>query len=386
MAKKQISIGRLNEILDNTISSITESKDEVVEIVNFSRQECKRLEEELTLTKIKTQEIINIVEKLEILDKKSRVDLLEKSKDFTIYNEDQMKDAYERAHKIRLDLSIKKEEEKNLMDRRNELELSLKNSYDVYYKAENLSKQIAVATEYLLGNAESIIETVDELSKKHLLGIRIIEGQEEERHRLARDMHDGPAQSLANLVVKAELCEKLLDKDLERARLELGSLKSLTKTTLNEVRKVIYDLRPMSLDDLGLIPTLERYISNFEDDTSIKIKLQVLGSFNNIEPTILIALFRITQESLSNIRKHSQAKTGTIIIEETGKRINLSIADDGLGFDVDLSKNIDPIKSGYGLFSIRERVDLLNGKLTLSSIKGKGTKISLFIPLDEGDN
>lgn len=385
MVNKHFSIKRLNEILEATINTIMKSKDEVFEIVTYSREECKRIEEELKSLQLKINETINQIERLEEYNRRCRKELSNKSKNFHMYTEEDIKEAYDLANEARISLLLKREEERNLLERRNELELRLRNAAEVLKRAENLNKQISVATEYLMGNAENIVETVDELSKKHFLGIKIIEAQEDERLRLARDIHDGPAQSLANVIVKAELCERLIELDKERAKKELNNLKDVIRLTLKDVRKIIYDLRPMSLDDLGLIPTLERYISIFQEDTGIKVNLRTYGLINNIQSMIQIALFRITQEALSNIRKHSKATTATIIIERSLERINLVVSDDGIGFNIEeLKKRNNTITSGFGLINMKERVELLNGSFNITSSSRTGTKISLSIPLSEG--
>ncbi|MDR7857310.1 sensor histidine kinase [Tissierella sp.] len=375
---------KLNSILESTIESIKGSKDEILEIVVTSRDECNKIEEEIKLLQSKINDILLETEILEDNDRKYRNVLSNKSKNFNIFNESEIREAYDIANENRIKLLLKREEEKNSIEKRSELERRLKSSYVVFTKAENISKQISVAAEYLMGNAGNIADTVDELSKRQYLGIKIIEAQEEERHRVARDMHDGPAQGLANIIVKAELCERLMDMDSVRAKNELHSLKDIIRGTLKDVRKIIYDLRPMSLDDLGLVPTLERFISIFEEDTGIKVSLKKLGVFNSLESAIQIAIFRIAQESLNNIRKHSKAKSASIILEKSVSRLNLSIIDDGIGFDISSSKEkYNSISSGYGLISIKERVELLNGNLHISSSANLGTKLSIFIPLGE---
>lgn len=386
MQKKQMNISRLNEILQNTIDSIKGSKDEILEIADHSRNECKKLEDELKSLKTKIRDTLMQVELLEELDKSGRNNLSSKSKNFHLFSETQIKEAYDIANENRIKLLLKREEEKHLIERRNEIEIRLKSSYNIYNKAENISKQISVATEYLMGNAGNIAETVDELSKRHYMGIKIIEAQEEERLRVARDIHDGPAQSLANIIVKAELCERLIEMDKGRAKSELNNLKDVIRGTLKDVRKIIFDLRPMSLDDLGLIPTLERHISIFEEDTDIKASIKIYGSFNGLEHAIQVAIFRIVQESLSNIRKHSKAKSASIIIEKSITKLNLSIIDDGIGFDPENYKeSYGSISSGFGLINIKERVELLNGNFHITSSSSFGTKLSIFIPLNEED-
>lgn len=384
MQGKQIGIKRLNEILETTVKTITDSKDEVFEIVNFSRNDYKRLEEELNLLQSKVRDILIEVERLEVLDRRSRNNLSIKSKNFDQYTEQDIRDAYDLANETRIQLALRREEEKNLLLRRKELEIRLRNAYDIFKRAEKLNKQISVAAEYLMGNVDNIVETVDELSKKHYLGIKIIEAQEEERLRVARDIHDGPAQSLANVIVKAELCEKLINIDVDRTKKELSNLKSVIRGTLGDVRKIIYDLRPMSLDDLGLVPTLEKHISIFEEDTGIEVNFKTIGSLNNLEPAMQIALFRITQESLSNIWKHSKANTVSIILEKSMEKINLSISDNGIGFDLENYKiDHNSVSKGFGLMSIKERVELLEGVFNITSSRDYGTKLTLSLPLRE---
>ncbi len=139
----------------------------------------------------------------------------------------------------------------------------------------------------------------------------------------------------------------------------------------------------MSLDDLGLIPTLERYIYNFIEDTGIEVELNIIGFVEKLEPAIEIAIFRIVQESLHNIRKHSRGTFAKVNIEYSPTRINLSIIDDGIGFNIEKINEVsNTTTGGFGLMNIRERVELLDGTLQInSSPPGKGTKLSLYIPL-----
>lgn len=385
MVKRPITAQRLSDILNNTINSISSSKDELIEIVDYSMKECNRLERELEQIQVKVNSSILAVEQLEKCDRIGRNNLLKKNKEFDKYNEESMKSAYTIANQARIDLLLKIEEEKNYRERRKEIEIRLKSAMDIYGKAENISSQINIASDYLMGNVYDISESIDQLSQKHYLGIRIMEAQEEERHRLARDIHDGPAQSVANIILKAELCERLIEIDRERSINELAGLKEIARDSLREIRKTIYNLRPMSLEDLGLIPTLERYIDIFQEDTQIFIKLTTYGSFNGIESVIHVPVFRIIQEALNNIRKHSEANSASIIIECTQTNLNLAIIDDGIGFNPKISRdNSNPLEGGFGLMNIKERVEILNGTINIISSAYKGTKINIFIPL-EGD-
>lgn len=387
MSNTSSKVERINEILQETIYSIENNKEEISEIVEYARDDVKQIEKDLCKIKERVEEIIKEVDKLEIEERKSRSYLSNVSKNFNIYSEKDLKQAYDRANETRIRLLLKREEEKRLIERRKEQEFRLKSAIEVYKKAERVRKSVSVATEYLKGNLDEILFTVDHLNKRQVLGIKIIEAQEEERERLARDMHDGPAQSMANILVKTEICERLMDIDIKKSKEELQNLKTIARTTLKDIRKTIYDLRPMSLDDLGLIPTLERYIYNFIDYTGIDVKLNVLGDVVNLNSTVEIAIFRIIQEALNNIFKHSKATEARIVMEYSPTRLNLSIRDNGIGFNIDkvneLGRNTT---GGFGLINIRERVELLKGNLEIKSSPGKGTRINIFIKLPEEEN
>jgi two-component system, NarL family, sensor histidine kinase DegS len=235
---------------------------------------------------------------------------------------------------------------------------------------------------YLGGELQDLSIQLEDIKQKQYLGIKIIRAQEDERKRVAREIHDGPAQLIANLVIKTELCEKLIDMDKEKAKEELISLKGFLRSSLSDVRKIIYDLRPMSLDDLGLVPTLQRYISNYVEDNKIFVDFLVFGDPKPLKPVIELAAFRIVQEALSNIKKHAEAENAGIRVEFTKEHLNLLISDDGKGFDKSKLKAARRDDEGYGLLSMKERVELLNGKFDLKTSHGKGTKIFVSISLN----
>lgn len=337
--EKIVDIKRVNEILQSTVDNIKSGKDEVQEIVFQSKNEHERIKRQ-----------INILNK-EIAEKTNQ---------------------------------IEKTNRDSLIMTRDELEVGLKNSFELYKKAENLNKKMNVVSKYLMGNIDNIAYTVDKLNEKYILGIKIIEAQEEERLRLAREIHDGPAQSLASIIIKAELCERLIEKDIPKTKQEIIKLQSLTRHTLDNVRNVIYELRPMSLDDLGLIPTLERYIDDFKIENNIYINLIVIEKIRELDSAVEVNLFRIIQEALNNIKKHASASEAKIIIHQSTSKINVMISDDGVGFNAeDYLNSYGNINRGFGLISIKERAELLGGSLDIKSSKKQGTKLNIEIPMGE---
>ena len=375
-----MKIDRLNEIIKSTVDVIEKSKNEIFDIAENAREECRHIEDELYLVRNKTLEIIRQVDELKLQEIEGRHRLMTVSKNIKEYNEEDIRIAYDRAKDLQIQFIIKQNEEQQLIHRRNDLERRLKLSKETTAKAESLVSKVGVAMGYLTGGLMDLSEKLDDIREKQTLGIKIIKAQEEERKRVAREIHDGPAQLMANLVIKTELCEKLVDKNPDQVKMELNSLKELARISLKDVRKIIYDLRPMSLDDLGLIPTVQRFIANYMDETSLNVELLVFGESVALAPIVELAAFRIIQESLNNVKKHSGANNVHVKLEYMKKAIKIVISDNGKGFNKENAK-LQDIDGGYGLLSMKERVDLLNGKLDVISTPGKGTKIFASIPL-----
>jgi two-component system sensor histidine kinase DegS len=210
--------------------------------------------------------------------------------------------------------------------------------------------------------------------------VRIIEAQEQERQRLVRQLHDGPAQSLTNLILQAEICERVFDTDSERARHELGELKMAVTSTFQKVRDYMFDLRPMMLDDLGLIPTIRRYVDHYNEKSGVPAVLTVTGSERRFAPYKEVVIFRVIQELLANVRVHSHATRAQIFLDVSDNLIQTTVEDNGSGFNVAEVLNVAQPK-GIGLPTLRERVAMLGGEIRIDSAMGRGTKVSLQMPI-----
>nr|WP_252187534.1 sensor histidine kinase [Anaeromonas gelatinilytica] len=385
--KETLTGQKMNEILYKTIEAIENSKKEIFQISENTRNECEKSNYKLSEINSKTKVLIKEVDKLELEEMKSRKKLADVSKNFKDYSEEDIKRAYEKANNLRVELIIKRKEEKDIILQRNDLERRLKVNHENLERAEKLISQVRIALEYLNGDFDEIIETFDELNKKQLLGIKVIKAQENERQRVARDIHDGPAQSLANVVLKTQISEKMISIDKNKALKELKELKSLVRESLKDIRKIIYDLRPMSLDDLGLVPTIRRYGEEFHKETGIEVNVDVLELESKMNSYVQLSVFRIVQESLNNIKKHAEATQASILIQVNEARLKLIIKDDGKGFEMDtLKKYNDDIDCGFGLMGMEERAKLLGGIFGIKSSIGKGTKIVLILPNNRKDD
>ncbi|MFO7294735.1 MAG: sensor histidine kinase [Clostridia bacterium] len=383
---EKISPEQLNEIVKKAIDALEDGKKQIFEIAESARQEWKDLEIKLAELQNKVREVIEEVEKLSHLEKESRYRLMILSKNFKIYSEDEIKRAYDIAREMQIKLALKKENEQYLIAQRTELEMRIRRAREIVERAEYLITHVATAMSYLADALNNISRTIDELQQKEMMGIRIISAQEQERQRLARDIHDGPAQSLSNIVLKCELCEKLLDRNPDKAREQINELKQLVKSSLQEIRRIIFDLRPMSLDDLGLVPTLQRYVATFIEETGIDVTLEVYDLDEvTVDKVVEVAVFRIIQEALSNIKKHSKATRAHIKLYIKNGFLMGRIVDNGIGFDkvkVEEQRRANIHESGFGIYGMRQRAELLKGKLCIQSQEGKGTTVLLQIPVN----
>ncbi len=209
--------------------------------------------------------------------------------------------------------------------------------------------------------------------------VRVIEAQEAERQKLSRQIHDGPAQALSNFILQTEIAMRLFDVDPDRARNELATMKTAAATTFQKVRDFIFDLRPMMLDDLGLIPTVRRYVDTFKEKSGIQTTLNVTGAIEQrLEQVREVMVFRGLQELLGNIRSHAQASQVRIDVDIDQERVRLVVEDNGKGFDVEAA--LKGPQRTIGLSAIEERVDLLGGRLQVQSEVGQGTRVEMEVP------
>lgn len=213
------------------------------------------------------------------------------------------------------------------------------------------------------------------------LGAMILENQELDRKRIASDLHDSTVQNLTSLVHKTDLCTKLVDLDPIRVKLELQSMIGTLRSTINGMRTIIFDLRPILIKDLGLVTAIEQYISNLNNNRNIPFDFQVVNTEIIVLPIINMTIFRILQESCLNIIKHSKASSVDITLQYNDKDIELTIHDNGIGFSMDKVRAKNKLcLSNFGLSIMKERVILLSGKLEIQSKEGQGTKIYAKIP------
>lgn len=214
--------------------------------------------------------------------------------------------------------------------------------------------------------------------------MKLLTTQELDRNRIARDLHDSTIQNLTMLVHKAEYCSRLVEIDQVRARLELQSMMEMIKATINDMREIIYDLRPMSLNNIGLVAAVDSYCVKMKKNNELDISLRVTGKEKDLSSIIRVTLYRIIQEACNNIMAHASAHKVIVSMNFEAEKVTLQVEDDGIGFDVtkveEHSDSNDELH-GFGLSTMRERARLLKGTFSIQSQPGKGTKVEVSVPV-----
>jgi PAS domain S-box-containing protein len=205
--------------------------------------------------------------------------------------------------------------------------------------------------------------------------------REEERRKIARDLHDETSQLLASLSAHLQAAIGTLPKSSDRVRKELKRAQSLSIDIIDQLQRITYELRPLVLDDLGLVPAIGWLVDKNLKKAGIKVKFNTLGEMRRLDRQVETTVFRIIQEAVSNIIRHSKARNVELLLRYTKKRIAVTISDDGKGFSQkEVIKKREGMR-GLGLLGMKERIELVNGRFSLSSRADSGTKIVFSIPL-----
>ena len=224
----------------------------------------------------------------------------------------------------------------------------------------------------------------EELKRKEAIRARLlakaVTAQEQERERISRELHDETGQALTALLVQLKVLERLPDIDSVAALAR--DLRELVAQTLEEVRRLARDLRPSTLDDLGLVPTLDWYIKAYRQKTNLDVEFIVdVPENTRLMPLTELILYRVVQEALTNIARHAAASQAWIRLEQRNRVIRLSVEDDGCGFDV--AETLNTQERSLGLLGMQERVELIGATLHLNSTPGYGTCLQVEVSLDE---
>jgi len=229
----------------------------------------------------------------------------------------------------------------------------------------------------LAGAFNMVLEALDDASRQR--ASQIINAQEQERQRIARELHDETSQVLTSLLISLAVLEESIESPESRER--IADTRALAHSTLRAIRTLSIDLRPSALDDLGLLPALRWYVKEYQKKCAIEVDFRSSGLKERLPAEMETALYRIVQECLTNTARHSNAKKVSVTLRETEDEVKATIKDDGDGFDYEALLKNPGQERGLGLAGMNERAVLLGGTLAISTEIGKGTTVRVSIPL-----
>lgn len=271
-----------------------------------------------------------------------------------------------------------KEKQKDILHKMN---VEKNKQAEIIQKMDELSSVIKVAKSTSKKNEKKEKTEID----SDIYRLTLLETQENERQRISRELHDSTVQNLTSMIHKIELCSKLIDMDPIRCKLELTMMSRTLRDIINDTRQMIYNLRPMSFDDIGLEITIERALDKIKNEKACNINFAVEGEPYQIKPVIGITLIRIIQEACNNAIKYANSSIISVKLIYEEDAVSISIEDDGVGFDMenlDVSISNRKDNSGFGLSMMKERVYLLSGEITIQSKKNEGTMILVKVPIN----
>ncbi|MBP2645471.1 MAG: degS [Firmicutes bacterium] len=326
-----LDIKILDEIIKQTIAAVETGKSQIFEIYEAARTEMENVKRDLDRVKREAANIIQKVDELEKQERRARLRLSDVSRNFKTFTEEEMRQAYQEVENVRIALAVSREQERSLRMQRDNLEVRLKTLKDTLERAEGLVSKVGAALGFLGDHMETVLSHIESFQQRQELASRIIKAQEEERRRVAREIHDGPAQAMANVVFRAEVCERLMGTDVDKSKKELKELQAQIRAVLKETRQIIFGLRPMTLDDLGLVPTIRRLLNTMQERIQIDADVRVMGEERRLESHYEVGLFRIIQEALNNVEKHAKANRVMVKMDFRKDLVLAVIEDNGQG-------------------------------------------------------
>ena len=388
-----IEEGQLRRLLTNTIDTIEDNKTQIFDIYQNTRNEVDDARDRLMELKKRVAETIERVDALAADEQKAKQRLAEVSQNFAEHTEDEIRETYEAVSIIQINLAIEREKEQAMRVERDKLEIRLRYLYNVVARAEHMALSIGSVLSYLSTQVSGVLWKIEAVQKDKFVGARIIKATEEERYRISREIHDGPAQDLANVLFTTTITERLMDKDMDEAKKTLVEMREEIRKCLTGVRQIIFDMRPMALDDLGLPQAVEQLIHLFGERGKLRGTFSLEGAHYSLPKHVEIAIFRIVQEALNNVINHAKTDKVRVRMHYTDQALTVLIADDGVGFDasciseeqedaddaLDMETQRQRRGRHFGVIGMEERAKIIGAALQILSEPGKGTKVHLRI-------
>ena len=373
----------LRDAFQNTVEAMENSKGQIYEIYENTKRDVDASTVMLKELKEETRKLQDEVDVLVHCEQQEKQRLVKVSSNFADYSEEKIRASYEAVKDVQVKLALAKEQEYQSRRQRDRLEMRLRGMEQTLMMAERLATKLGTVVGYLTSQISNVVAQMDIASKNKFLGVQIIKAQEDERLRVSREIHDGPAQEMATLVYQASICERLVDTHPEEAKKGLQELRRQIRHCLGNVRQIIFDMRPMSLDDLGLVAALRQLVGKLAERQSLRVEFSVRGKEIPLEKHVEVTLFRIIQEALGNIQRHAQVEECALRLLYSQGNLSILVADEGEGFDVDSveeNRNKAEGDGHFGILGMEERAKLIGASFSIISKPGEGTKVHIKLP------
>lgn len=256
----------------------------------------------------------------------------------------------------------------------------------IYQELESRQNLMNLVINKLQGFSGLPASVSDHPTNGNLDIVGIINAQEDERMRLSRAIHDSIAQALTNFILQSEICQRLFDRNPERAAEELNNLKTNANNTFQKVRDFIFDLRPMMLDDLGVAPTVRKYLENYRDKNDIETNITIVGEDRRLENYREVLIFRSIQDLLASARDYASPTMVNVTLDLSGSYVKIVVEDDGRAFDTSkvIARDNDTNDARVqALRMLKSKLELVGGSMQLNSSDNEGSSIRLEIPSGE---
>ena len=361
-------------MVDREFHADSRSRDDLVDLLT---QEMKRIRDKLSEFKIQVDQTQLVVDREQQRNNDVFTELRTVQDNIETVPRQDIRTKYDEAIEARFRLTTMRGQLEKFISTRDQLEQEQVLLRDLLQRLQGVD---------ILPTSTAVTDDGKESSKGTMNIVRIIQAQEEERQRLARQMHDGPAQSLTNFILQAEICQRLFDRNPARAAEELDNLKTVASVTFQKVREFIFDLRPMMLDDLGVVPTVRRYVNSFREKNDIDVKLDIFGDERRLATHREVMIFRGIQELMAMARDYANSTAISIRLELGNTVVKISVEDNGRGFDAEAALNGE---EGYqdprvqSLITLKEKYELIRGTMTIMSSESEGTAVRIELPTND---
>lgn len=354
-----------------------EFRDRVLELEEACRRELEQSIQSMSEIQLLLQKTNSEVEKLANRELQLSNRVRDMEMHLENYSREDIRDLYNNAHELQLRLFMMRSQAEQLQSRQQHI----KEYQEKLRLLIDLLEIQAMTSEQSEGSAPAARGMTGALPGTQVMTgpsiLSIIEAQEDERLRISRQIHDGPTQALTNLILRAEICERLLDRDIAEARTELNGLKAMIGASLQETRRLIFDLRPMILDDLGLVPTLRRYLTELGRIKGIQTTVSGPEHDIQLNTTMQVALFRMVQSILAAILAEGVAETIDVNVEREATVARIRV--DATAVQTDRAVIDDRLQEAH----FQHRLQLLSAMMTVEPRGNRGVSIEVMVPVTQ---